>query len=288
MNFRKSESVSKKDQLMSKEAVTSPRREALGGVLFLFIYTIIISLIAKQFVSEDSLLKGIGVTAIVSAIVYFIIVKLLHFDNRKKMCFLAILVIILDIGGVSLGRYFYWSAPSMPEAYRVLKGIETIIVPEKMKEQVRLKNTIRILTESIKTKPENTSQVIEYMNDIEKLFILHKNYYDLSKNFHEQILALISSVKTVQDQKKVEEVLLDKALLNISALKAFREQHDKWYETLIACLNARKVYYLSLIKHESTSKQDYLRLNWLDLEDVCTRERTILDQINVWYPPPKK
>ncbi len=269
---------------MNEEAEKNPQTKVLGGILFLVIYMAIIILIAKQFESGDgSLQKGIGITAIASMIVYVIIVKRFHFDLKKKLYLIVILLVVLDVGGIYLGRYFYWNSPSMPEVKRVIDGIAQIKLNAKLQELTPLRRTILAHTETIKIKPQSIEQGKKYLDIIDQLYSLHKKSYDLTRHFHEQILELIASVRNVQDREKVEAVLRDKGRLSIGAISVFRKQHDIWYKALTDSLSARKVYYESFIKHESQQHQDYLWRKWSTLEDFYLQEESKLYQIRIWY-----
>lgn len=247
-------------------------------MLFLFIYMTIVTLIVKQYSGDDSLQKGIGVTGFASMIVYATIAKRFHFDRRKKGGSLVILFILLNIGGIYLGRYYYQTSASMSEVNKVINGLSLLKAQEKEQDLTQLRNTISVLTESIKTNPQNIEQAKKHVAVVDQLLPLYKRSYDSTKHVYEQMLELISSVKTVQDIKKVEGVLQVNGL-NMSALAPFLKQLDKWYEALTANLNARKEYYESFIKHESSQTQDYLFRKWSALEDAYLQEESKLVRI---------
>jgi hypothetical protein len=268
---------------MSEETFNKPKTKVWGGVFFLFIYYIIALMFIKSFIekspSEDFLQQGIGVTAIVSMIIYAAVAKRFHFERKKKLILIGVLFVVVNIGGVYLGRYYYWISPSMTEVNRVVNGISILKPQEKLQEVNKLGETISGLSESIQTKPTNIAQVKQYVDVIDRLFSLHKKNYELVRHVHEQMLELFFSVKTEQDREKVEDILRHNGGLNISVLAVLRKQHDKWYEALTANLTARKEYYESVINRESSQTQDYLLRKWATLEKVYLQEESKLIEI---------
>ena len=265
---------------MSEDGVNEPKIKVWGGVLFLFICMTIINMITKDSGSnDDSSSSGNGLAAILSIAPYVTLAKLYYLDSYKKAILLFVLLILQFIGGAYLARYYYWTSPEMSEVNRVMKALSLLKTKEKLPELTQQRDTISVLTESINTNPKNIEQGKKYIDVIDQLLPLHKKSYDSIKQIHEGILDSISSVKTAEDLKKVEKALRDNGHLNISALAAFRKQHDKCYEALKANLSARKEYYESFIKHESAQTQDYLLRKWSTLEDVYLKEESKLAQI---------
>jgi hypothetical protein len=262
---------------MSEEIINKPKIKVWGGVLFLFIYTGIIGFVCKEYVSGDTYLSdGIVLASIASMIVYAITARLFHFDRKKKLISLALLFIVLNIGGIYLGIYNYQHSAKMAEVARVVKGFSLLKTQEKQQEATELRKNIAALAESIQAIPKNIEQAKKHIAVIDQLLPLYKRSYDLTKQIMEQVLELISSVKNVQDMKKVEEVVWINGKLNVSALAPYLKQLDKWYGALTANLNARKEYYESFINNESSQTQTYLLHKWTTLEDTYLQEESQL------------
>jgi hypothetical protein len=235
------------------------------GIIILSVIWVILVVICIVIVKPDrsnytmlySFMKAASISTFLAAIIYASLVKMLHYDTKKKIVTLALLFILVNASAFFIGRYIYRNTIKI-----ALSPIEESYSPQIQAELKKINDRINELSPMLSQDPENKTQVYECIAMIDEMRELQKQAFDINNNFHNNI-SLGFTKEPVLKPAELKGLLKERLNINSDVLPEFREKYLNWFKSLNACFDAKKSSYQSYRDGEPDYKLD-IKIRWAD------------------------
>ena len=249
---------------------TKEKTNVSDGILVLSINWAIVVVICIVMVKPDwsnftmlySFMKALSISTFLAIIIYVLLAKKSHFETKTKIVSLVLLFILVNVSAYFIGRYNYWNTVKI-----ALSPIEESYSPKIQAELKKINDRINELSPVLYRDPESKLQVYEYIPMIDEMIELQKQSFDINDNFHNNISEGLTK-EPVLKPAELKGILKDRLNINVDALPDFRLKYRLWFNSINACLSAKKSSYQSYRDNEPDYTQD-LKLRWAD--GFCSR-----------------
>lgn len=206
--------------------------------------------------------KVLFIVSLPAIIVYVLLTRLLNNNGTRKMAYLVLLVMLVNVSAFFTGRFIYDHSVK-----NMLSAIEKNYSPQIQAREKEITDRIDVLSRTLQNEPENRMQAYESISIINELLDLHKEAHAINSNFQESIFFAVKR-EPVLKPAELKILLKEHMNIDVDAFSDFQGKYQSWYNTTTKCLSARKESYQSYISDENDGMQMF---KMRKADDACSQ-----------------